>query len=191
MPRGVPLTGVPIPVFDGHNDTLLRLAKRGADKAAELFAGSGGGHIDLPRARAGNFAGGLFAVFPPPLTMANMAGSMRGPAYDMPLPPYLALEHAQASSLGMMAILLRLERALPDALAVCRSTAEIRAAMASGRIAAVLHIEGAEPIDADFLALDVFHAAGLRSLGLVWSRSNIFAHACRSASRVRPIPARG
>jgi membrane dipeptidase len=176
VPGDARVTGDPIPVFDGHNDILLRLARRGADKAVELFAGSGGGHIDLPRARTGNFAGGLFAVFPPPLTMPNMAGSMRGPAYDMPLPPQLALEHAQAATLGMVAILLRLQRALPEDLAVCRDTAEIRAAMASGRIAAVLHIEGAEPIDADFLALDVFHAAGLRSLGLVWSRSNIFAH---------------
>ena len=47
--------------------------------------------------------------------------------------------------------------------------------MADGRIAAVLHIEGAEAIDPDFAALDVLQAAGLRSLGLVWSRPNIFA----------------
>jgi membrane dipeptidase len=39
-----------------------------------------------------------------------------------------------------------------------------------------LHIEGAEPIDPDLLALDVFYAAGVRSLGLVWSRPNIFGH---------------
>ena len=39
-----------------------------------------------------------------------------------------------------------------------------------------MHIEGAEAIDPDLAMLDVLHAAGLRSLGLVWSRSNAFAH---------------
>ncbi len=42
--------------------------------------------------------------------------------------------------------------------------------------AAVLHMEGCEPIGADLAALDVFYAGGLRSLGPVWSRNNIFAH---------------
>ncbi len=166
-----------IPVFDGHNDTLLRLATRAAQAPADAFAGHVRvGHLDLPRARAGGFAGGLFAAFPPPLKMPSMEGSMRGPSYDMPLPDLLAIEAAQGSIFGMFAILLRLERAFPDDLAMCREAAEIRAAMEAGRIAAVMHIEGAEPIDPGFATLDVLHAAGLRSLGLVWSSPNIFAH---------------
>jgi membrane dipeptidase len=40
----------------------------------------------------------------------------------------------------------------------------------------VLHIEGAEAIDPNFEILDVLYAAGLRSLGPVWSRSNAFGH---------------
>ena len=166
-----------IPVFDGHNDTLLRLATRAAQAPLEAFTGrTPGGHLDLPRARAGGFMGGLFAAFPPPFKMPSMEGSMRGPSYDMPLPELLALEAAQASTAGMFAILLRLERALPDALAVCRSVADIRAAAVAGRLAAVMHIEGAEAIDPGLANLDLLHAAGLRSLGLVWSRPNIFAH---------------
>ena len=166
-----------VPVFDGHNDTLLRLATRAAEAPLEAFAGkTRAGHIDLPRARAGGFMGGLFAAFPPPFKMPNMEGSMRAGAYDMPLPELLALEAAQASTFGMFAILLRLERAFPDDLAVCRSVADIRAAASAGRMAAVMHIEGAEAIDPGFAALDVLHAAGLRSLGLVWSRPNRFAH---------------
>ena len=43
-------------------------------------------------------------------------------------------------------------------------------------MASVLHIEGAEAIDPDFELLDVLHEAGLRSLGLVWSRPNAFGH---------------
>jgi membrane dipeptidase len=37
-------------------------------------------------------------------------------------------------------------------------------------------LEGAEVIDPDFELLDVLHAAGLRSLGPVWSRPNAFGH---------------
>ena len=41
---------------------------------------------------------------------------------------------------------------------------------------AVMHIEGAEAIDPELRALDLWHAAGLRSLGPVWSRPNAFGH---------------
>ncbi|MDX7952650.1 dipeptidase [Lichenihabitans sp. Uapishka_5] len=171
------MSDMPIPVFDGHNDTLLRLAARAVQDPAAAFAGqSGTGHIDLPRARAGGFVGGLFAAFPPPVRMPSMEGSMRGASYDMPFPDLLALEAAQESVFGMFAVLLRLERAFPDDLAVCRSVADIRTAVAAGRLAAVMHMEGAEAIDPGLATLDVLHAAGLRSLGLVWSRPNIFAH---------------
>jgi membrane dipeptidase len=48
--------------------------------------------------------------------------------------------------------------------------------MAEGKVAAIFHIEGAEAIDPELRALDVLHQAGLRSLGLVWSRDNVFGH---------------
>lgn len=162
----------PIPVFDGHNDMLLRFALHRDRTPEQLFAGDAKGHIDLPRARAGGFAGGLFAVFPPPLREEGPAK----PITERPPTPELALDPARTSTIGMLSILLRLERAFPDDLAICRSVGEIRAAMATGRIAAVMHIEGAEAIDPDLAMLDVLHAAGLRSLGLVWSRPNAFAH---------------
>ena len=43
-------------------------------------------------------------------------------------------------------------------------------------MAALLHIEGCEGIGPDLTELYLYHAAGLRSLGPVWSRSNIFGH---------------
>ena len=48
--------------------------------------------------------------------------------------------------------------------------------MAAGRIAGVMHMEGAEAIDEGLDALHVFHALGLRSLGPVWSRPTIWGH---------------
>jgi membrane dipeptidase len=78
------------------------------------------------------------------------------------------------STIAMASILFRLERA--GALAVCRTAGDVRNAMAKGTIAAVFHIEGVEAIDPELTMLDVLHAAGLRSLGIVWSRPNAFGH---------------
>ena len=51
-----------IPIFDGHNDVLLRLNRRaGGDPVAAFLQGEDKGHLDLPKARRGGFAGGLFA----------------------------------------------------------------------------------------------------------------------------------
>jgi membrane dipeptidase len=43
----------------------------------------------------------------------------------------------------------------------------------------IVHFEGAEAIDPELDALEVFYAAGLRSLGIVWSRPNAFGHGIR------------
>jgi membrane dipeptidase len=40
----------------------------------------------------------------------------------------------------------------------------------------VLHLEGAEAIDSGLESLELWHAAGLRSLGPVWSRPTAFGH---------------
>jgi membrane dipeptidase len=57
-----------IPVFDGHNDVLLRpWLKQAGDPVADFIEGDGKGHMDLPRMVNGGLAGGMFAVFVPNL----------------------------------------------------------------------------------------------------------------------------
>jgi len=164
---------VTIPFFDGHNDTLLRLLDHArADKLDLFIKGSQEGHIDLPRARSAGMAGGFFAIFPPPLK-AGLAQVAAAPDYAKgQLPPQLDLADAQKSTLGMAALLLQLERA--GALSVCRSVGELTNAIKNNRLAAIFHIEGAEAIDTDFQSFEVLHAAGLRSIGITWSRANAF-----------------
>ena len=170
----MPATPSPTPVFDGHNDTLLkRVATRGTDKESDFFSRSDKGHIDLPRAREGGLAGGLFAMFVP----SNIHQDFSKP-YN-PNDPANYAEIAQTEALGytvkMVADALRLEAASNGTVKVCRSVAEIRDCIAKGILAISLHIEGAEAIDTDFEALEVLYAAGLRSIGPVWSRKNAFA----------------
>jgi membrane dipeptidase len=76
----------------------------------------------------------------------------------------------------MVSLLFRIERESRGRVRVCRNVGDIESCLAGDVLAAVLHIEGAEAIDADFELLDVLHAAGLRSLGPVWSRPNAFGH---------------
>lgn len=167
----------PIAVFDGHNDVLLRLVNRTDPPGERAFLdGTEDGHLDLPRARGGGLAGGLFAVFPPSPGEFDFTAFATADGYDVPLPEPLTLEEGRRSTLAMVALLARIERSAGGAVTVCRDTAGIRDAIARGSLAAVLHIEGAEAIDPDFVMLDVLHAAGLRSLGPVWSRPNLFGH---------------
>lgn len=163
-------------VFDGHNDALLRLmTDTSPDPVARFLEGGGPGHIDLPKARAGNLAGGLFAVFCPSPDQQLDFTAPRDMS-NTPLPPELPMDAARRMTVHQIGLLLRLELASSGRFAVCRSAADIRAAMARNALAAVLHIEGAEAIDEDLFFLDVLHAAGLRSIGPVWSRTNIFGH---------------
>lgn len=161
-----------IPIFDGHNDCLLRLWEGGPD-AFGTFRDGGPGHLDLPKARAGSFAGGFYALFVPDPGPAGIT-AMVGSQYDLPLPPMLPRDHARHVVLEQADILNRLE-ARGD-VAICTSVAAIRDAMARGQQAVILHLEGAEAIDPDLQFLDTLHTMGLRSLGPVWSRPTIFGH---------------
>ena len=166
-----------IPVFDGHNDLLLRLY--GApDRRSAIWQGiEGGGHLDLKRMRAGGFAGGFFAIFIPssgPIDLNAIEAAMNAPPYDLPLPEPVDAAMAQPVALAMAGHLMALERT--GTLKICRSTADIRDCLARGVIAALLHMEGAEAIGTDLDALHVWHALGLRSLGPVWSRPTAFGH---------------
>jgi len=160
-----------IPVFDGHNDALTR------EDHARLVEGRDGGHLDLPRMREGGMRGGIFAIFSP---------SGRQPV-DTPVPredgvlewepvPPLGHEVAAAYATSAAGRLLALER--DGHVVVARGTGDLDAALSSASAppVAVLHLEGAEAIDPGLEALELWYAAGLRSLGPVWSRPNAFGH---------------
>lgn len=164
-----------VPVFDGHNDLLLRLYRRGGTDATRSFLeGEGRGHLDMPRMRRGGFAGGFFAIFVPDVEKADAEALFTRDTYNVPLPPRVPLPAAQAATLAMAARLFDIERESGGAFRICRTAADLEACIAGEAVGAILHIEGAEAIDPDFALLEVMHQAGLRSLGPVWSRPNIF-----------------
>ncbi len=157
-------------VFDGHNDALTR------EDHAGLVSGRDGGHLDLPRMRAGGLRGAIFAMFTESpgfdWTPVRRDDGVREYA---PAQPVSQLE-AAASATRAAGRLAALERA--GHVRIARTVADLDAVSGDpdGPPAAVLHIEGAEAIDPELEALEHWYAAGLRSLGPVWSRSNAFGH---------------
>ncbi|HUG16198.1 MAG TPA: dipeptidase [Thermomicrobiales bacterium] len=164
-------------IFDGHNDTVLSLMSTGRSFTER----SDQGHIDIPRAREGGLGGGFFAVFVMDAAVQVDAGDREAArtaiarySGEVELPPMMGLDHAQPMALKAAGTLLRVARESEGTVRVVRTATELQHCLDNGIFAMLLHFEGAEPLDTDGLALEVFYAAGFRSLGLTWSRKNLY-----------------
>lgn len=162
-------------IFDGHNDVLGRMFVGGeADKISTFIDGRDGA-LDLQKTVTGGFGGGFFAIFAPSKSgsIARHTEMSKTP-YDVHLPDALDISDASRIVHCQISILIRLHK--ENALELCTTSKQIQDCMKRGKLAAIMHIEGAEAIDKDLYALDIFYRAGLRSLGPVWSRPTIFGH---------------
>ncbi len=169
-----------VPVIDGHNDILSRGYR---DEDYNFVTGAKAGHLDLEGALASGFAGGFFAIYIPS-TAADEARktSFQG---NLSTPGAIPLGRAQRAALDMFSRLRRYAEESEGRLVLVRRPEDLEGAVESHRdrtprgrtprVAAVCHMEGAEAIDSRLRALDLYYEAGLRSLGLVWSRTNRFA----------------
>lgn len=167
-------------VFDGHNDILTRLYFTGADPARFLER-QNNTHLDLPRMLEGGFGGGFFAIMPRGSRRKSQASSSplsrmgEGESWAVPLAPAVDHRAAQRQAVAVGSFLFKLESGSGGQFRVVRDASQLRECLNDGAVGAVLHFEGAEAIDRDLKSLEFFYAAGLRSLGLVWSRPNAFA----------------
>lgn len=184
------------PIFDGHNDTILSLTGvsfGGAPRQPRgFFERSELGHIDLPRAREGGLGGGFFAVLnrSPESKAVDAAGSAvdsragmeaeirnTQAAFDPATgwPEAMPLDYAQSDALRLLGLLFKLERESNGQCKIIRSAAELQDCLDNGVFAILLHFEGADPLDPEGNALDVFSQAGVRSVGITHFRRNRYA----------------
>jgi membrane dipeptidase len=155
-----------IPVVDGHNDALLRAWRSGES----LRDRSEDGHLDLVRMREGGIAAGFFAIFVPEDDAEgdpreNVVETEDG--WEVPFPE--ALEAGRGASIAQEIAAIA-ERDLD----LIRTVADLERCIAGGEPAAILHLEGAEPLDPSLRDLDAWVERGVRSIGIVWSRPNAF-----------------
>jgi membrane dipeptidase len=137
-------------IVDGHNDLVSR-----------VWRGDEIRHVHLEEASAADFAGGFFALYVPSPKPPNPTSAH----YALPLPEPVPRDEAARVADELYDVF----RSLPAQLAT--SPDDFR----PGKVAAILHLEGAEPLTEDLSDLDEWYARGLRSIGLVWSRANAFA----------------
>lgn len=151
-------------VIDGHEDFLSQMRSPRSDAPEEAAAPpitrdflteSAEGHVDLPRARRGGIGAAFASIF-------------------------LNDEQARTDAVGfaMREIddLLRIADRSDGQVQIIRTVPVLESCLHGDGFGAIIHFEGADPIGADLKELRVFYEAGLRSLGIVWSRSTIFGH---------------
>ena len=136
-------------IVDGHNDLVLR-----------VWRGEAPRHLDLAAAADAGFAGGFFALF-----IGRPGPEPEAPPYSLPLPDPIPRDEAQRVADELAAVLERLD------VTIVRRADEI----VPGRVNAIMHLEGAEPLAPDLSDLERWYDRGLRSVGIVWSRANAFA----------------
>ena len=151
-----------IPVIDGHND--LAWARREAN-GYDVSAVDGpcpGLHTDLPRLTAGGVGGQFWSVWVDPV-----------------------LEGAEqvTATLEQIDFVHRLVDAHPERLRFARTAADVRAAMAEGRIASLIGIEGGDQLNGSLAVLRQFARLGARYLTLTWSRTTDWADSATDEAR--------
>ena len=158
-----------IPIFDGHNDTIQHIG----EGQRSFFRRGAKGHVDLPRADEGGMIGGCFAIWCPDPDDDGDADFDPSEKKKAPSPP---LEFSWAYN-QMVDQLFRLYQIAGDSdgeVAIVRTTNDIRYNMGLNIFSIEIHLEGADAIDQDLDSLEWLYMAGLRSLGIVWSRPNQF-----------------
>jgi len=138
-------------VFDAHCDTALRLT---GDDPVDLGKRLADGHLDLPRMTEGGVGAQVFACW---------------------VDPDLHVDRWVPDTLEMISAVKEQADRHSDRLAVALSGTEIVAAKNSGRIAAVIGIEGGHVLGGSVQRLEEFYGAGVRCLTLTWTNSNEIA----------------
>lgn len=156
-----------IPYFDAHCDTIWRcMAASGGDDGAglppTLQTGSGllrnEGHVDLTRdalfARRGQF----FALYDDVKRLPDGTAWRR----CCQMHDWFTAQLAENSG----------------RIALCRSGAEADAAVAAGKTAAFLSVEGADLLDCGIGQLQTAAGWGVRLVNMVWNHANVLGGSC-------------
>jgi membrane dipeptidase len=144
-----PVRDTPIPLLvDLHADALYEHMRGRKD----ITQRSDKGHLDIPRMREGGVNGQVFAVWVSPTELKP------GEYRDFALKGADVFDEVCARC--------------ADTVAPVRTPVEFRQAVAMGRIAAILGVEGGHALEGRLENLDRFYERGVRVLTVTWSNSN-------------------
>lgn len=130
-------------VIDGQNDTIQLLPPAGDTSQITFLERSGLGHIDLPRLRDRNDAGGMFAVFVEPSPDSRSRDermTKTEPGFSVMPPPSLRPTYARSVTDDLLDRLRRVVRRSDSRIEIVRSVDEIRTNRGTDMTTVVIHI---------------------------------------------------
>ncbi|GAA1447147.1 membrane dipeptidase [Leifsonia poae] len=151
-----------IPVIDGHNDIAWARRERHGYQAAGIDASLPDLHTDIPRLIAGGVGGQFWSVW---------------------VDPVLTGAEQVTATLEQIDFVHRLVEAHPDRLRFARTAVDVRAALAEGRIASLIGVEGGAQLDGSLAVLRQYARLGARYLTLTWSRTTEWADSATDEAR--------
>ncbi|RZU54577.1 membrane dipeptidase [Krasilnikovia cinnamomea] len=151
-----------MPVIDGHNDLPMALRARTGYDVSGLDRHRPEFHTDLPRLRAGGVGAQFWSVFVP--------GDLSEP-------------EAVTATLEQVDAVYRLVAAYPRELAIAYDADGVEAAIASGRIASLIGIEGGHSLATSLGVLRAFARLGVRYVTLTHNHHTSWA----DASTAEPV----
>ena len=137
-----------IQLFDAHCDTILRCYLHGAPLRRNT------GHLDLERTQKYGYAQ-FFAIFGSPEDTPGCS------LWETFLTEY-ALFRSELD-------------ANDDRSAFCRTGPQAQGALAAGKAAGFLSVEGAELLDCDLDKLRLAHRMGVRAVNITWNHPNLLS----------------
>lgn len=164
-----------IPYFDGHCDTIWRCMKREAvpdygateDECRAYFSACAAlrenrGHVDLLRGQHYRKRAQFFALYDDVRALPpNTAWTKLREMHDW------FLSQIQENS---------------DLVSLCKTGAEVDAAAAQHRTAALLSVEGADLLDCALDHLETVASWGVRLINPVWNNANVLSGSCADES---------
>ena len=144
-------------VIDTHIDTTQRMLDDNEDPIASLV----GGHLDVPRMRAGGLSGAFFSIFVNPSKFA----------------PARRWERSLALARRVIAFTV----VHPEQTQLCRTATEVRAAVRAQKVAVLMGVEGAQGLGSDdpeqvIERLRELYRMGSRYMTITWSTDNALGH---------------
>jgi membrane dipeptidase len=160
------------PVIDGHNDLPWEMRQRAKYDFDQIDVAKPQPQLmtDIPRLRAGRVGGQFWSVYVP----ADLQG-----------------DAAVSATLEQIDAVHEMVRRYPSAFALTRTAAEVEKAMAAGKVASMMGVEGGHSIASSIATLRMLHRLGAGYMTLTHSKNVPWADSATDDAKLWGLSAFG